>query len=257
MSQPMNLTFENKHNPEAGPEAWPDTMWPLDPGILHGLPDQLWPDPEELRSMEYPWQLLAALNRARGERITETHGEAGVTFENRDLTHIEGPVWFGPGATVLAMSKIYGPAYVGGTIGSFGLMRHSLVGTGGLVSAYCEVKASVLGVRATTSHHDIILDSIIGNGVNIAGEVGTANVREDKGTIRTTVDGEKIDTGLTSFGTIIGEGSRLQHNSAVMPGKLIGRHCIVGAGVHVYSNLPDNTRIENPRIEPVLSRLVD
>jgi NDP-sugar pyrophosphorylase family protein len=257
MSNQANLTFENQNNPEAGLRKWPETMWPLDQDVLHGLPDQLWPDRDELESLRYPWELLAVLNRIREERITETRGETEVNFDDPNKVNIKGPVWFAPGVKVRAFSIIEGPAYVGGNVGSFSLTRESLLGRSSLVGAYCEVARSVFGTEAVTSHKNIVLDSILSTGAHLGGGTHTANVRSDGGEISATVGigGPKIATGLRSFGTIIGARTEFGSNGATMPGKLVGEGSVIGPSVDVYSNVPDSTRVENARAQLAITSL--
>lgn len=244
----LNLTFENMNDPDRGFDEWPETMWPLQPSVLEGLPDQLWPERDELEEMQYPWELLRSLNRVRQETITETVGEEGVEFEDRDLTFIQGPVWFAPGVHVRAMSKIEGPAFIGGNVGSYGFIRESSLARDSLVGTFCEVTRSVVGQNVKTSHRNGAFDSIIDQDVHMAGGARALNFRRDGQPISVTVDGDKIDTGMSHFGSAIGAGAEVGLNSIIMPGKFLGRQCLVGTGVEVYSHIPDDMMVENPRV---------
>lgn len=249
----LELTFNNIHNPNAGPEVWPDTMWPLKLSVLRGLPDQLWPDTDELREMVHPWQLLTALNRIREERITETRGLENVDFKNRSLTDVEGPVWFAPGVRVRPFSSIQGPTYIGGEVGSYALVRDSLLA--GAAGAYCEIVRSYLAPGSVTSHRNGVLDSIVGPDAHLGGRARATNALPGGRNVRVTVNGEKIDTGLDHFGTIIGEGADLSSGATTMPGKFVGEFCVVGAGVIVYTHVPDNCEITNPPVDLVVRQL--
>ena len=78
-------------------------------------------------------------------------------------------------------------------------------------------------------HLSYIGDSIIGENVNIGAGTVTANLRHDKGIIRTSVrkeiEGqikeELVETGLHKFGTVIGDNAKLGIKTIIYPGRQI------------------------------------
>ena len=69
----------------------------------------------------------------------------------------------------------------------------------------------------------------------------TANVKIDRGEIKSVVKGEKIKTGLNSLGCIMGENTKTGINCSLMPGVLIGSNCALGPNSVVFENIEDNT----------------
>jgi len=69
----------------------------------------------------------------------------------------------------------------------------------------------------------------------------TANVRIDRGEIKSVVKGEKIGTGLKSLGAIVGENTKTGIHCSLMPGVLIGSNCQIGPNSIVFENLENNT----------------
>jgi len=74
------------------------------------------------------------------------------------------------------------------------------------------VKNSILGDNVIVHKDSVIIDSIIGNKVNFAGTVMTANK------VRVSVQNKQIET--ENFGAVIGDGAHLQ-NVLVSPGTMV------------------------------------
>lgn len=250
------MTHEKLHSAheETEPVIWPETMWPLEPSILQGIPDELLPEGEEMRGLQYPWEFLVLMRAMMKARITETRGIEDAEIVRPDLTVLEGPIWFAEGAKIQAFTAIEGPAYVGrrAHIGHGSLVRNCLLLPESFLGAYTEAKGSILGSRSRMAHRNSGLDSILGSGVQFAGMTATANFIDEHTTVRVKVNTgnveERIDTGLTHFGTVIGSGTTFFANCLTNPGKLVGAGCIIDQNVTVSSNIPDNMRVTNPII---------
>jgi UDP-3-O-[3-hydroxymyristoyl] glucosamine N-acyltransferase len=63
----------------------------------------------------------------------------------------------------------------------------------------------------------------------------------DRGEIFSEVKGEKIKTGLKSFGTVIGENTFIGTKVNIMPGKFIGSNCFIYPSLLIKENIKDNT----------------
>jgi len=68
----------------------------------------------------------------------------------------------------------------------------------------------------------------------------TANVRIDRGEIKSVVKGEEIKTDLTFLGAIMGENTKTGVNCSLMPGVLVGSNCLIWPGSVVFKNIEDN-----------------
>ncbi len=80
------------------------------------------------------------------------------------------------------------------------------------------------------AHLNFVGDSIIGPGVNIEAGAIIANYRNELAdkTIRIVYEGKIIDTGVTKFGSLIGDNSRIGANAVIAPGALITPGSMVG-----------------------------
>lgn len=157
---------------------------------------------------------------------------------------IEGNVYIGENVKVFENAVIKGTCYIG---------EKSIVGSNSLVREYvnlendCMIGANVEVARSifqenTYTHSGYFGDSISGRGCRIGAGTITANIRIDRGEVKSVVKGEKINTGLKSLGVVIGENTKVGINVSLMPGIFIGSNCIIGPHSLVRENIEDNTK---------------
>lgn len=169
-----------------------------------------------------PWSLLTKLEELIKEQL-KTLG---------DQYKIHNDVAVHQSATVDPTATIKGPAIIGPDcfIGPHSVVRGGVYLKEAVsVGPSCEVKHCLVGKHTAFAHFNFIGDSIVGSGVNLeAGAViaNHYNEREDK---RITVfdNGTKIDTGLTKFGAIIGDNTKIGANAVTSPGTLLPKGSIV------------------------------
>ncbi len=168
------------------------------------------------RDLVLPWAFLQTLQECIVEEISrlgpEFHVQHGIAI-HRSAVVEEGAILKGP-LIISANCFVGAHAYLRG--GVF-LGEHAKVGPG------CEVKTSILLDRSTLAHFNFAGDSLIGADVNMeAGSVlaNHHNDRDDKA-IAVLIAGEIIPTGVTKFGAMIGDGSRIGANSVCSPGTLL------------------------------------
>ena len=118
--------------------------------------------------------------------------------------------------------------------------QNSIVGIGS------EVNRSYLGEGARL-HTAKALDAILADNagvdehINLSAGMITANFRADTGHVKSTVKGQRLDTGRTKFGAVIGAGSFIGIGAMLMPGVKIGEGCVIGPLTLVLEDVPDNT----------------
>ena len=78
--------------------------------------------------------------------------------------------------------------------------------------------------------------------VNLSAGMITANFRADGGPVKSTVKGQRVDTGRQKLGAVLGEGSFVGVGAMLMPGVKIGEGSIVGPLTLVLEDVPDHTR---------------
>ena len=152
---------------------------------------------------------------------------------------IEGNVFIGENVKIYEGAVIKGPCYIG---------DNSIVGNNSIVRDYCDLEnGAMVGALCEAGrvifqpdvhvHSGYFGDSILDRGVRVGAGAITANVRLDRraeisARVKKEKDGvkvlAKVDTGLKSLGTIIGENSKIGARATFMPGRFIGKNCFVG-----------------------------
>lgn len=191
--------------------------------------------------IKYPWHVLDVarfyLNQIAGQKISD---EARINGDVKIL----GNVQIEAGAMIFHGASIVGPAYIGpkAIVGNGALVRESMVGAGCAVGHVSEVARSYLGQNVNV-HRAVVLDSVFEDGVNFSAGCITANWRIDQGMVKSTVKGERINSGREKLGAIIGANAFIGIQSGTMPGIKIGANAEVGAFTNVTEDIPNGERI--------------
>jgi NDP-sugar pyrophosphorylase family protein len=194
--------------------------------------------------IKYPWHVLEAMNYYLG--TIEHHIADGVYIE--DSVHISGSVYIEKGVRLLHGADIRGPAYIGANslIGQYANVRESMVSQNSIVGIGSEVNRSYIGQGARL-HTAKALDAILADNagvdehVNLSAGMITANFRADAGHVKSTVKGQRLDTGRDKLGAVIGAGSFIGIGAMLMPGVKIGEGSVIGPLTLVLEDIPDNT----------------
>ena len=146
----------------------------------------------------------------------------------------------GKNVKIAKTAKIEGPCFIGDNtiIGDFALVRQSHIGKNCLIGAYSEVTRSYLGNNVFL-HRNYIGDSVLADNVLFGAGAVTANFRFDQQTIKSQINGKKLDTNLTKLGAIIGEGAKIGVNSTLLPGIKIGSKTYIAPGHTISEDVKD------------------
>lgn len=192
-------------------------------------------------ALKYPWHVLdimeTFLARLKGQEISSS------AFVSPAAT-ITGDVYIGEKAKIFPGAAIVGPAYIGShtIVGNNALVRHSMVLDNCNVGFTTEVARSYVA-DGCQMHACRVLDSVFAPNVNFSAGCTTANLRIDKGRIKSSVKGNRLDTGRDKLGAIIGENAFLGVDVMTMPGVKIGENAEIGPGTHVHDDVRDNVRM--------------
>ncbi|MDD4319056.1 MAG: NTP transferase domain-containing protein [Candidatus Peribacteraceae bacterium] len=191
------------------------------------------------QAVKYPWHLLPLLDLLLKD-ITKP--QISKKARIHPSAAIEGPVVIEDGARIFAHAAITGPCYIGknATVGSGALVRGSSVGEGCVVGFGSEVKGSIL-MKDVWTHMAYVGDSVCGENVSFGGGSVTGNLRLDEGEISSAVGGDPVPTGLSKFGTIIGDGCRIGIQAGTDPGVKIGGGSFIAGGAYLTEDIPDRS----------------
>ncbi len=103
------------------------------------------------------------------------------------------------------------------------LASHVSIGPG------CEIKSSIICENSAIAHFNYIGNSIIGKNVNFeAGAIAANHYNERKNkVINVSYNGNIIETQVTKFGALVGDGSKIGANAVLSPGTLLAKNTVV------------------------------
>ncbi|MFH1510005.1 MAG: sugar phosphate nucleotidyltransferase [Candidatus Nealsonbacteria bacterium] len=196
---------------------------------------------ENLPSLKYPWDLLS-FSKAMFSSNNFNNSISASAVIGKNVV-IGEKVYIGENVIIGDNTVISDSCFIGDNckIGSNNVLRGPIVlEKGVIVGVFTEIKNCIIQ-EGTHFHSGYFGDSVIGKNCRFGAGFTVANRRIDRGNIKSIVKDKKIDTGLTSFGMIVGDDSKFGIQAGTMPGVLIGSDCLVGPGTLVFENLEDKT----------------
>jgi acetyltransferase-like isoleucine patch superfamily enzyme len=183
-----------------------------------------------LQRFLYPWDFLEVINKVLNTEIKKTVISNKSQIAKTSI--IEGPCIIDDGVIIDDFVKIKGPAYIGkgSHIGMGSLIRNSILEHNTIIGFNCEIGKSYFAGNAKISHHNVILDSLIGKNVWFGGYSGTANVLLTRNNIRYKIEGKLKDTGKNHFGAVVSNNSSIGAAVIIMPGRKIPPNTMIPAG---------------------------
>ncbi len=193
------------------------------------------------KALKFPWHVLDVmeyfLSQIKGQNVAASAYIASTAA-------LVGDVYIAEGAKIFPGAAVVGPAYIGANtiVGNNALVRASMV------MNHCNVGFTTEVARSYVSDHcDMhacrVLDSVFAPRVNFSAGCTTANLRIDRGRVRSYVKGVKQDSGRDKLGAIIGQGAFLAVDVMTMPGVKVGENAQVGPGTHVVRDVANGQRV--------------
>jgi acetyltransferase-like isoleucine patch superfamily enzyme len=181
----------------------------------------------------YPWDLLRIMSRVLESEIKISSISSNATVSESSI--ISGPCIIEDGVYIDDFCKIKGPAYIekNSRVGTGSLVRNCIIGKESSIGFNCEMARSYLAGKDRIAHHNVILDSIIGENSWLGGYVGTTNVLLNNQNVRYKVGDKLVDTGLQNFGAVIGASCNIGAGVIILPGRYIPSSSTIQAGVVV------------------------
>jgi NDP-sugar pyrophosphorylase family protein len=192
---------------------------------------------EALPSLKYAWQLFDFQTLfLTSIKETQISSDAKIA-PTAVLDDSKGKIIIESGVTIGHASRIVGPVYIGKNsyVGDFNLIRESTIESDTTIGANTEVVRSIIFEKSSI-HFGYLADSIIDRHVKIGAGFITANKRLDRQTISTLIKDEKLNTGKTNLGTIIGEKANIGIKVGTMPGVFIGAESKILPGSTLFAS---------------------
>ena len=223
--------------------------------------------PVEVTMVRYPWDLVErngeqlAADWSAGDRAMEGQVSSSALLIETDSIHIgqravvepmavidaqEGPVYLGEGARIRPHSHLTGPAYIGpGSV----VNPHSSIRGGTAIGPMCkvggEINGCIISGYSNKQHEGFLGHAYVGSWVNLGASTVNSNLKNTYGPVRVSVNGREVDTGLTFFGSIIGDHVKTGIQQTLPTGAVIGFASMVAC-----SRIP-------PKFVPSFSWLAD
>lgn len=240
-SDMINLVYHYYKHPELFVEVLHNTKSSTDDiyevsvleSIKEGLKIKVLPYNGRWQAIKHPWHVIDtarfyhSLERAKGiSTKANIHRSATIT----------GEVIIEDGVTVHPNAVIQGPAYIGkdSVVAVNAFIRDSYIGKNCVIGFGTEVARSYIGDNSWT-HNNYIGDSIIGTNVSFGAGTKTGNLRLDE---------QDVTPGRPKLGLITGNDIRVGINTSFMPGVKLGNNCMLGAGIVVAEDIPDNSFVK-------------
>ena len=157
---------------------------------------------------------------------------------------ISNQVYIGSGTIVEQGAVLKGPAWIGQNchVRSGCYVRENvIVGDGVVLGNSCEFKNSIIFNEAQVPHFNYVGDSILGHKTHLGAGVILSNVKLDHSEIVVSTTEDRISTGLTKFGAIVGDRTEIGCNAVINPGAVIGRDCMIYPTTNFRGVLPSGT----------------
>jgi len=249
--QPPSWTADDDDVPVASlPGAWLDAPWDLvelNPRIL-------------LADLE-AFHGLGTDGRPTHHRY---EGNPGVWVERHHPIWVEEDVDVGPGVVLDARGgpikldqgvRVSGPARL---VGPLHLAWDTWILGGSVatssVGPVCklngEISSSVILGWSNKAHDGHLGHAMLGRWVNLGAGTSNSDLRNDYGSVKVTVGGERVDTGIDKLGAMIGDHVKTGIGTLLPTGAMIGAGSQLAVGGLTPSSVPPLTWLTSRGEEP-------
>ena len=154
----------------------------------------------------------------------------------------EGPVVIDEGAIVYPNAVLTGPLYIGKNSRVKAIAR---VGEGTSIGPVCKIGGEVEGVivqgYSNKQHEGFLGHSYLGEWVNLGADTNNSDLKNNYSTVKVHIYGreEKVDSGETFLGTVIGDHAKTGINCSINTGTVIGVGCNLYGSALIKDFVPD------------------
>ena len=158
------------------------------------------------------------LNRNQVYIANDVHIMPQVVIDATD-----GPVIIDAGTTVMPHSYLKGPLYIGKQcLIKANAIIYGPTSVGDVCKIGGEVAESIFQGFANKQHGGFLGHSYIGEWVNIGAGTNNSDLKNNYKEVTVFINNEPVLTGLTNFGTLIGDHSKTAINTSINTGTVIG-----------------------------------
>jgi UDP-N-acetylglucosamine diphosphorylase/glucosamine-1-phosphate N-acetyltransferase len=143
-----------------------------------------------------------------------------------------GPIFIGKNVWVYPNAVIEGPAYIGDNSRiKIGAKIYENTSIGPACKVGGEVEESVIHSYSNKQHDGFLGHSYLGSWVNLGADTNNSDLKNNYGSVKVIINGEKIDSGSLFAGLVMGDHSKAGINTMFNTGTVAGVSSnIFGAG---------------------------
>lgn len=186
-------------------------------------------------SLKYPWHLFEVATHLPFHQQPIIAANAKI----HPSAQIESTVTVDSEAVILEGAVIKGHSYIGHkvVVGTYSLIRDSLLETKVEVGYNSEITRSIIMSSTHTHGGGFIGDSLIGEQCRIGAGFITANKRFDRQPVAVYLNGNRVPTNLNGLGVIMGSEVKTGIQVGTMPGVVIAPGTVLNPGEIVKKNI--------------------
>jgi len=183
-----------------------------------------------VETIQYPWDYLRLIQEVLNNHVLES--KISSTSLIPKSTVLEGPCIIEDNVVIDDFCKIKGPIFIGKDcfIGMGSLVRNCMFGSKTTIGFNCEISKCYFAGQTQIAHHNVILDSVMGENVWFGGYSGTANVLLTKKNVKYQIGDTLVDSGTDHFGSVVGNNSSVGAAVIILPGRQILPNSSIQAG---------------------------
>ena len=151
----------------------------------------------------------------------------------------KGPIFIGPGASVMAGAVLEGPVAVCAKA-TIRILSRIYQGTtvGPLSKVGGEVEASILHACSNKQHDGFLGHSYVGAWCNLGAGTCTSDLKNTYSNVRVSIEGRDIDTSSLFAGLTMGDHSKAGINTMFNTGTVVGVGCNIFGGEFSPKDIP-------------------
>jgi UDP-N-acetylglucosamine diphosphorylase/glucosamine-1-phosphate N-acetyltransferase len=164
----------------------------------------------------------------------------------------EGPIYIGPGATVMAGAMIKGPAAIcENAVVKMGAKIYPDTTVGPVCKVGGEINNSIFHSYSNKGHDGFVGNSIIGQWCNLGADTNTSNLKNNYSPVRITdwSSGDELETGQQFLGTIMGDHTKTAINTQLNTGTICGVSCNIFAGDFPPKHIPSFSWVSSDNLQ--------
>ena len=167
--------------------------------------------------------------------LNEKHvfiGEGARIYPGVVLDAEDGPIYIGKNATIMANAVLQGPCFAGENSWiKIGAKIYHGTSIGERCKVGGEVETSIIHSYSNKQHEGFLGHSYLGQWVNIGAGSNNSDLKNNYSSIKVHVNGQIVDSGLTSVGLTMGDHAKCGINTMFNTGSVVGvMSNVLGAG---------------------------